>query len=144
MPGLPATCAVETTGIRPEIALTPLTQLRANFKRGRTLKRLHPRHLVFLTRTLRTRRPGVRISQGAPLLLESDSCSENEHLVFVLFRPFRLITRAMIEDIRSCATENLSRSPALSLVSRDQAADEQCQLPLSLLKRSQRKPVLCP
>src|SRR6516225_3111868 len=85
MPALPATCAVETTGIGPEIALTPLTQLRANFKRGRTLRRLHPRHLVFLTRTLRTRRPGVRISQGAPLLLESDSCSE---MNICVFRPF--------------------------------------------------------
>src|SRR6516164_8067524 len=39
---------------------------------------------------LRTRRPGVRISQGAPLLLESDSCSEmNIWLFFVLFRPSR-------------------------------------------------------
>jgi len=87
MPGLPATCAVATTGIRPEIALTPLTQLRANFKRGRTLRRLHPRHLVFLTRTLRTRRPGVRISQDAPLLLESDSCSEMNIWCFPSFRP---------------------------------------------------------
>ena len=85
MPALPATCAVETTGIGPEIALTPLTQLRANFKRGRTLKRLHPRHLVFLTRTLRTRRPGVRISQGAPPLLESDSCSEMNIWCFSFF-----------------------------------------------------------
>src|SRR5215469_8411474 len=50
----------------------------------------------------------------------------------------------MIENIRSCARENLSRSPALSLVSRDLAADEQSQLPPSLLKRSQRKPVLFP
>src|SRR5215475_9871233 len=50
----------------------------------------------------------------------------------------------MIEDVRSCTRENLSRSPALALVSRDLAADEQFQLPLSLLKRSQRKPVLCP
>jgi hypothetical protein len=35
----------------------------------------------------------------------------------------------MIEDIRRRARENLSRSPALSLLSRDLAADEQFQLP---------------
>src|SRR5215469_14465924 len=48
------------------------------------------------------------------------------------------------EDIRSCARENLSRSLVLCLVLWDLAADERFQLPLSLLKRSQRKPVLCP
>src|SRR6516165_8913340 len=37
---------------------------------------------------LRTRRPGVRISQGAPLLLESDSCSE---MNIFCFRPFPTI-----------------------------------------------------
>src|SRR6516162_9109425 len=40
----------------------------------------------FLTIYLRTRRPGVRISQGPPLLLESDSCSEmNIWCCFVLY-----------------------------------------------------------
>src|SRR5579864_446538 len=48
------------------------------------------------------------------------------------------------EHVRSFARGNLSRSPVLSLASRDPAACEQFQLPPSSLKRSQRTPVLCP
>jgi hypothetical protein len=50
----------------------------------------------------------------------------------------------IIEEVRNCARENLSRSPALSLASRDRVAYEQFQLPRSSLKKSQRKHVLYP
>src|SRR6516225_4669960 len=50
----------------------------------------------------------------------------------------------MIEKVRSCARENLSRSPALFLASRDRVACEQFQPPRSSLKKSQRKHVLYP
>ena len=54
----------------------------------------------FLPIYLRTRRLGVRISQGAPLLLESDSCSENEHLVFfVLLRPINRLSENFFDRL---------------------------------------------
>jgi len=45
----------------------------------------------------------------------------------------------MIEEIRSCARENLWCSPALFLASRDLVACERFRLPRSSLKKSQRK-----
>jgi len=50
----------------------------------------------------------------------------------------------MTEDVRSCARESFSRSPALSLVSLDLVACEQFQLLPSSLKKLQRMIVLCP
>ena len=116
-------------------------------------------------------RPNPRPGFGRPLLLDQRASHRGSTLPpndsaearlpvlirtaieIIPYAPWRACNRQhvlaisqglMIEEIRSCARENLWCSPAPLLAWRDLVAGEQFQLPLLSLKRSQRKRALSP